>query len=453
MLFLLFLGSLAGCISGNKLTASPYPSATHQATPTPEILPDLSLGNIRLEITPEELCESDLGTYRILIEIVNQGEKDANLFAVSINNQPLMNVRALAAGETHELWIISPDLDISIYIDSLAQVSESNERNNRFTTSLSLPNKQAVCGSFTGEDSPFLDPLFTLDGHTGKVLSLAFSPDGNLVASGSTDNTLRLWRVVQGSLLRTMRGHPFPVLAVDFSPDGTILVTGSTDGLVRLWRVSDGRLLKELSGHAGRVIHLDFSADGRFFVSAGDDFTVRIWRMLDYRQVQTIDEGMSEITDLSFSPDSQSIAWSEINGTVRIRSLSGNWLHIFKDTLLAAKAITFDTSGDRLIVGYADGSIRLWDTETGKTIQVLKSHTLPITAIDFSPNGEWLASAYKDGTIHVWYRQENLFSTTPNFVLQGHTDEINSLCFSPSNTTLASGSDDDTIRIYQIPLD
>jgi WD domain, G-beta repeat len=117
----------------------------------------------------------------------------------------------------------------------------------------------------------------TLTGHTGVVYSVVFSPDGQLLASGSADQTIRLWKVGDGSLVRELKGHTRPVQSVAFSPDGQLLASGSNDQTVRLWKVGDGSLVRELTGHTDGVQSVAFSPHGQLLASASSDLTVRLW--------------------------------------------------------------------------------------------------------------------------------------------------------------------------------
>jgi WD40 repeat protein len=451
LLFLLGISSLAGCTAAQENPNIPTASPTSLATPTLAGLPDLTIVDVRLDITPEELCTNAPESYGVLIQIKNQGKSDAGPFAVSINQDQLRFISDLRAGEILELSTNSSTLELNIAVDPRFEVSENNENNNHVITKLALPTDQDLCTNTIIGNSVEVSPIFTLEGHSDKVFSVDFSPDGNLIASGSIDNTLRLWRATLGTLLRTMRGHPFPVLATKFSSNGSILATGSTDGIIRIWRVSDGRLLQEMLGHAGRVKSLDLSTDGRYLVSCADDFTVRLWRLIDYRLVQTIDEGMLEITSVAFSPDNQTFAWTEINGIVRVRTVSGNWLHVFNETPFSANAVAFDPQGEWISAGFADGSIRIWEVLSGESTHILKSHAQAINDLEFSPDGNWLASASRDGTIHLWQRDEKGFGTSPTLILSGHISSVNSISFSPDGIHLASASDDYRVLTWEIP--
>jgi WD40 repeat protein len=117
----------------------------------------------------------------------------------------------------------------------------------------------------------------TLEGHTSGAISVSFSPDGSLIASGSLDKTIKIWRVSDGSLVRTLTGHTNRVESVTFSPDGSLIASGSDDNTIKIWRVSDGSLVRTLKGHTSYVISVTFSPDGSLIASGSLDETIKIW--------------------------------------------------------------------------------------------------------------------------------------------------------------------------------
>jgi WD40 repeat protein len=142
-----------------------------------------------------------------------------------------------------------------------------------------------------------------LTSHSDNVSSVAFSPDGTLLASGSWDYTIKLWRVSDGSVVRTMLGHTDPVWSVAFSPDGTLLASGSWDNTIKLWQVSDGTEVRTLTGHSSGVASVAFSPDGAELASGSFDGTLRLWKVSDGSLVYTFDqETGSGVSAVQYSP-------------------------------------------------------------------------------------------------------------------------------------------------------
>lgn len=447
----MILLSTAGCDFFLE-TQSPSPTPINIQNPTNTIseLPDLALKETDIQINSDDICDTENEFITTRVTIINEGVINTGPFIVAVNNAIQQVDDGLPAGGM--VFLVFPANEkATIYIDSANQVLESDEQNNLVEREFIIPSPPAHCLQTPTPSAAILDPIKTMEGHTAAVTSLDFSPDGHILATGSIDNTLRLWRIREASLLRTMRGHPFPVLSVKFTPDGVYLVTGSTDGLIRLWSVTNGRLSKSLSGHAGWIHNLDISHDGSFIVSSADDFTVRVWRIADGIPVQTIDEGMTTINDVIFSSDDRFINWVESNGNIRIRTLDGHWTHKFKGSDIEPTAISVSPDGLILVAGYMDGSIKVWDIANEVLIQSVQAHRDKITALVFSLNGGRLASGSNDHTARIWAISKKPPILSPEYILAGHFGPVNSIDFSPDGLLLASGSDDSTVRLWEIP--
>jgi len=250
------------------------------------------------------------------------------------------------------------------------------------------------------EMPPGVKLLRTLEGHQGAVLSVAFDRQGETLASGSTDKTVKLWETQSGRLLHTLEGHQNIVWCAAFDPQGGMLASGSNDRTVKLWEARSGRLLRTLEGHSITVYSVAFDATVRTLASAGSD--IKVWEMASGKQLQSI-EGSSLV-----------------------------------------RSIAFDRAGQLLASGSEDGEVSLWDSVTGKLLRTLKGHQKEINSVVFAPQGGTLASGSEDKTVKLWEARSGTLLRT----LEGHTASVDCVAFSTDGRLLASKSQDHTIRLW-----
>ena len=251
-----------------------------------------------------------------------------------------------------------------------------------------------------------LQPFQILRGHSDRILSVAFSPNGQILASGSSDRTIKLWNPRTGKSLKTLQGHRSWVWEIAISPDSKLLASGSYDHTVKIWDIESGECLQTLQGHPSSVLSVRFSQDGKTLFSSGYDQIVKHWDLKTGECLSTWEaDSSNRIWAMEISPNSQYLA----------------------------------TGGD-------DHSIKLWNIETGECLRLFSGHSHPVVSLIFTPNGDRLISGSSDRTVKIW----DVITGNCLETLQGHGHWVASLAISQDAKTLISGSWDETMKIWDI---
>jgi WD40 repeat protein len=290
-------------------------------------------------------------------------------------------------------------------------------------------------------------PYLTCQGHTNWVLSVAFSPDGHILASGSADQTLRLWDVRTGQCLQTWSEPTGQVNAVAFSPDGRLLASGSAGGGVRLWEVSSGQCLHAWLEHARQVRSVTFSPDAQVLASGSADHTLRLWSIEAGQCFMTLTGHTDWVWSAAFSPDGRTLASGSGDQTIRLWDVDTGDCHLtLSGHAGPIRSVAFSPDGRTLASGGEDQTVRLWEVSTGQLLKTLVGHTDWVLSVVFSPGGQMLATGSYNQAVRLWEVNSGRCLKT----WQGYTHWILSLAFSPDGQMLISGHDDHTLRLWDV---
>jgi WD40 repeat protein len=288
-----------------------------------------------------------------------------------------------------------------------------------------------------------------LIGHTNVVWSIAFSPDGSLLASGSWDNTIKIWRLSDGACIKTLT-DTYGVLPVAFSPDGKFLASGSCDNTIKIWRVSDGTCVKTFTGHTDVVDSVAFSQDGNLLASGSWDNTIKIWNVSNGSCINTLTGHTGGVNSVAFSPDGKFLASGSGDCIIKIYRVSdGTCVKTLTGHYGSVRSVTFSPDGSLLASGSEDKTIKIWRVSDGSCIKTLICSTAVAfspQSVAFSPDGSFLASGCCDDTIKIWKVSDGTCIKT----LSGYTNTGYSITYSRDRKLLASGSSNKTMQIWRV---
>lgn len=312
----------------------------------------------------------------------------------------IWDAERLLAERREAPWEFEVSLKPGVHALIAAAIKEGQPRR------LSRPHTIVVIDngkSSAGIPSDALKPM-VLRGHERWVSAVAFSPDGTRIASGSGDDTLKLWDMPTGKEARELRGGGRGITSVAFSADGNHLAAGTWDGAIKIWTARDGKEIGTFRGHKETVTSLAFSPDGKRIVSGSGDDTFRVWDAANGKQLLMVENDNDyDFTAVAFFPDNK-----------------------------------------RILAGDADNALRLWDAATGEELQSLEGHELAITAIAMSRDGRRIVSGSQDDTARVW----DVKSGKQLLTLRGHADDVTSVAISGDGKRIVSGGDDKAVILW-----
>jgi eukaryotic-like serine/threonine-protein kinase len=288
-------------------------------------------------------------------------------------------------------------------------------------------------------------------GHTDEAWAAAFSPDCKVLATGSDDTdepqTIKLWEVASGQLIRGWNGGEGTTSALAFSPDGRTIVTGhlTTQDNVRLWDASTGDLLATLSGHTDSVRTVAVSPDGLLLATAGRDNTLRIWDLATRRAVHQLEGHTGLINRVVFSPDGRTLASGSADETIRLWDVAmGSELRT-KRCLAGIVALVYAPGGATIATADDAGAITIRDAASLEVLNTIRGESDELLDLTVSPDGRLLATSGISGVIRLW----GTLTCQELLTLTGHKSQVNGIAFAPDGLSLASCSHDGAVTLWR----
>jgi len=269
--------------------------------------------------------------------------------------------------------------------------------------------------------------ISTLTGHSDRVNSVAISSDGQMLASGSSDETIKFWDLHSGELLCTFPGHSMEVNSVAISPNGLVIASsGGADNTIKLWNLRTGELLRTLRGHSDNVNAVVFSPDGKILASGSSDATSKVWDVESGKLLRTLSGLNVGVNSVAIGPDGKILASVSNDYTIKLRNLqTGSLLRILNSNSSREKGVT--------------------SLGTNEAVHILQNYVSRGDSVAISLDGLTLASGCNDNTIKIW----NLLTGELLSTLKGHLGTVYSVAIAPLGNILVSGSADETIKIWR----
>jgi WD40 repeat protein len=286
--------------------------------------------------------------------------------------------------------------------------------------------------------------LYVYRGHSYEVASVAWSPDGKRIASGSSDSTVQVWNATDGSNVFTYQGHSNTVVSLAWSPDGKRIASSSYDKIVQIWDAVDGNNAFTYKGHSDGVNSVAWSPDGKRIVSGSADKTVQVWDAVDGSNIFTYKGHSDQVWSVAWSPDGKRIASASWDQTVQVwNAADGSNAFTYQGHSAGIWSVAWSPNGKHIASGSDDKTVQIWNA-TNSSHYTYKGHSNTVRSVAWSPDGKHIASASDDKTVQIWDANDSSHVFTYN----GHSNTVVSSAWSPDGKCIASGSWDKTVQVW-----
>jgi serine/threonine protein kinase len=397
------------------------------------------------------------------------------LFASDLYSLGLTGLHLLTGQHPFDLYSVSQDAwvwqqylpqPVSSQLRQVLNKLVQRAVNQRYQTAaavlqdLRLANSKAN-GRTTPKASPRSQParsiewrcIQTLTGHDGEVTALSLSPGGKILASGSSDRTLKLWRLETGELLHSFAGrslwstagHQDRISALTFAFAGRMLISASNDGTIKLWDLSQRQLISTLPSHGWDVSALALAPDNAWLASGSGDGLIQLWDPETDERLADLTQHQDRVSALAIDRTGQYLVSGSADRTLCLWDLQTDRIvKTLKGHLDRVSALSFTPDSALLVSASWDKTIKLWDGSIGEQIRVISAHRDRIHCLAMHPSGKFFASGSEDSRIKLWD-----LPTGNRLSEFGHSWGVKAIAFTPAGDRLISGSADETIKIWQ----
>jgi WD40 repeat protein len=289
----------------------------------------------------------------------------------------------------------------------------------------------------------------TFKGHTSAVASVALSYDSKLVASGSWDDTVKLWDTATGKCQRTFKGHKNDINSVAFSHNSKLIASASDDKSIKIWDTATGKCQWTFKGHTDWVSSVAFSHNSKLVASGAKDYNIKLWDITTGKCRQTLKGHSIWINSVAFSYNSKLIASGSDDGSIKIwDTTTGKCRKTLEDHMSTGciNSVAFSHDSKLIVSGLSTQILKLWDIAMGKCQWIFKGHTDWVSSVAFSHNSKVIASGSLDGTVKLWDTATGECRQT----LEGHKGPVYSVAFSHNLKLIVSGLQDNEVGLWDI---